>query len=90
MAESITPKFMADTVVCQNINIQYNQTWDGAAWVIDPNNLNISGFARLSEGGDEVTNATIDLQVVDLPQAGQDAIQDLLEHLEGLLATKYS
>ena len=90
MAEPITPKFMADTVICQNINIQYNQTWDGAAWVIDPNTVIINGYGRLAETGDVVANASIAIIVTDLPMAGQDAIQALLDHMEDLMATKYA
>ncbi|RLB95377.1 MAG: hypothetical protein DRH90_25555 [Deltaproteobacteria bacterium] len=90
MSEPITPKFLADTVVCQTISIHYNQVWDGAAWVVTPADITVLGVGQLSEGANTVVQADIKLFATTLPAGGQTALQQLLQYIEAELATKYS
>jgi len=90
MSEPITPKFLADTVVCQTISIHYNQVWDGAAWVVTPADITVLGVGQLSEGANTVVQADIKLFANTLPAGGQTALQQLLQYIEAELATKYS
>lgn len=89
MSKPIIPKFMADTVVLETINVQYNQTWDGAAWVIDPNNVELICFGQLAETGTSVITADIKMYAVDLPPAGVTALQELLNYIELEMVAKY-
>jgi len=89
MADPITPKFMADEVLLQTLAIEFNQTWDGANWVIDPTTILLRGQGSLAESGTIALPADIEMFVSDLPMAGQTAVQDLWSFLEAEMATKY-
>jgi len=92
MAQPITPKYMADTVVLETASIAYNQYWDEVTetWKIDPNNVIITCFGQTADGGVEATLADIQLNASSLPPAGVTALQELLNYIELEMATKYS
>lgn len=90
MATPITPKFFADEVVLESIEIKYKPVWDGAAWVIDPANIVVSSVGQLSEDGVYTLRADDQFPATDLPAAGLTALQELYTHVEGKMADKYS
>jgi len=90
MSTPVTPQFYADTVVLQNVSINYKPVWDGSAWVMTPSEIRVVGTGFLGEDGTEVIQADIDMNATQLPPAGQSALQSLLQYVEQELADKYS
>lgn len=90
MSKPITPQFYADTVVCQNITINYNPTWNGTEWVLDPTSIVVFGKGILSENGNGVVPADLRETADQLPPAGQEALENLLDFFEQQMSAKYS
>ena len=90
MAEPIPPTMAINTVVCQLISIHYNQTWDGAAWVITPATIEVKSTGILANDGVGAASSEIFLLATDLPAAGQTALQELLGYIEDEMVVKYS
>lgn len=90
MSQPITPRYYANTVVCQTISIHYNPTWDGTSWVTPPANIEVQAFGILTEDGNSVSRADVTIPASTLPTDGQDALQLLLQYIETGLSTKYS
>ena len=90
MALPITPAFQADTVVLQRITIDYKPEWDGAAWILTPANISLQGIGQITSEDRSVANADIPLALLDLPAAGQTALQDLHTHVETAMQDKYT
>ena len=80
---------MADTILLQNLQVNFNPVWDGAAWVLTPTEILLSGLGSLNETGVYVANADIVIPASDLPPAGQSALTDLYNYIEGEMQTKY-
>ena len=91
MTSPVTPRYYAVDVVLRNISLNYNPTWNGSAWVLDPSTIRVVGVGSLTDGsGEQVLQAEITIPANDLPSAGQAALQDLLQYVEDELAAKYS
>jgi hypothetical protein len=90
MAEPITPRFHANTVVLQQLGVEFNQTWNGAAWVIDPTTITLVCQGNLADTSEQVMPAYTQLLASDLPPAGQQALQDLWNYLEDQMAAQYT
>ena len=89
MTTPVTPRNFANAVQLGNINIQYQPTWDGAAWVVTPADVIVTGVGKLVFDGLVVQQVDIDLAATDLPAAGQTALNELLQYVEVELAAKY-
>jgi hypothetical protein len=89
MARPITPRFFANTILLQNLQVNFNPVWNGAAWVLTPTEILLSGLGSLNENGVYVANADIVIPASDLPPAGQSALTDLYNYIEGEMQTKY-
>ena len=90
MSKPITPKFFANQITLQNMSVRFNQTWNGAAWVIDPATIDIVNTGNLVEDGTQATPATLTIHASDHPAAGQTALQDLFNYIETEMAAEYT
>ena len=49
MVKPITPRDAVDSVVLQNISINYDPVWNGVAWVLTPTEIKVFGKGMLTE-----------------------------------------
>ena len=89
MATPIPPQTTADMVVCHTISIDYKPVWDGAAWVITPSDIIVRGVGYTSTAGATSSLSNIELLATDLPPAGQNALNELLQYIEAEMAAMY-
>jgi hypothetical protein len=89
MTTPVTPQFAVESVLLQRVNIKYNPTWNGVAWVMTPTGIEIEGLGSAGTAGVMVTSANIELTAADLPPAGQAAMQDLYAFIEQAIADQY-
>lgn len=89
MSTPITPQFAIDEVVLAKININFQPTWDGAAWVLTPANVLIEGIGNTSQAGQPATTASVVMTMLDLPAGGQNALQQLYPFVEQAIADQY-
>ena len=80
MSQPVTPKFFANQLTLQNMSVRFNQTWNGAAWVIDPSTIQVIGLGIMASNGADTARADIVMTADQLPAAGQAALQDLLQY----------
>ena len=89
LALPITPRFMSDTIILGTIDVSFNPTWDGVAWVLNPVNIILQCRGQLAENGVNTLPADLKITASDLPPAGQSALTDLYNYIEGEMQTKY-
>ena len=90
MATPIPPQSVINTVVLGTITVQYAPTWDGAAWVINPNTVRVSALGHATDDGVEVSPSTALVPFNDLPQGAKDALNQLYGYMEAAIATNFS
>lgn len=89
MPTPITPQFLADTVILEDIRITYKPAWDGANWVITPADIEVTGRYALAEGEPQLFTKTLTIPFNDIPGGGQTALQDLYTFIEAEIAALY-
>lgn len=90
MGYPIPPKPDADEAVLSTILVKYNPTWDGADWALNTSIMVGMGTGWLVYGEDIQLNANVNINMDDLPQAAQDALQQLYGYFQQKLGEKYS
>lgn len=89
MAKDLTPQMAIDELVMHRMNVLFHPTWDGAAWVLTPAEIQIEGLGNVGVDGNNTASASILLTADTLPMAGQTALTSLYNHVEQLMADAY-
>lgn len=90
MATPIPPQYEVDTVVLHSLTINYEPTWNGSSWVIDPAKIRVVGIGNLAKDGNPVLQSDYMTKASDMPVGAHTAMQQLLDYIEQQMATKYS
>lgn len=89
MALPIPPQYLASGITIQTLEVFFNPVWDGAAWVVDPANVEARATVLLVDGDQPVISQTIVFPYNDLDAPGQAQVDALEDYFEQRAADSY-
>jgi len=89
MALPIPPQYLASGITIQTLEMFFNPVWDGAAWVVDPDKVEIRATVLLVDGAQAVITHTAVFPFLSLPAMGQTRVNNARNYFEQRTADSF-